>query len=138
MVGSTFEEITLKNEGDRIRVECGFIKEPEIRETTLRALVDTGAATLVINEEVREQLGLMVVGLHEATLANGEKETCRIAETVEVRWKDRFMTCQPWVLPNATEVLLGAIPLENMDLMVDPVDQKLVGRHGDRPEGLIM
>jgi hypothetical protein len=48
------------------------------------------------------------------------------------------MTCRPLVIPNATEVLLGAIPLEDMDLMVDPVGQKLVGRHGDRPESLIM
>jgi hypothetical protein len=41
------------------------------------------------------------------------------------------MTCEAVVLPNATEVLLGAIPLEGMDLMVDPVAEKLVGRHGD-------
>jgi hypothetical protein len=47
------------------------------------------------------------------------------------------MTCQPWVLPGMKEILLGAIPLEDMDLIVDPVDQKLVGKHGDEPVGEI-
>jgi clan AA aspartic protease len=137
-MGTTYEEITLKNDGDKIRVECGYIKEPEIRQATVRALVDTGAGTLVINEEVRNQLGLMILGQREAELANGEKELCKITETVEVLWKDRSMTCRAWLIPNAKEVLLGAIPLEDMDLMVDTVGQKLVGRHGDKPEGMVM
>ncbi|GHU73530.1 hypothetical protein FACS189450_13490 [Spirochaetia bacterium] len=136
MVGSTFEEITLKNDFDVGKARNGLIKEPEIRQTTVRALVDTGAGTLVINEAVRKQLGLIVIGLHKATLANGEPEICRIAETVEVQWKDRSMACRPLIISNATEVLLGAIPLEDMDLMVDPVEQKLVGRHGDKPVGI--
>jgi clan AA aspartic protease len=128
----------LKNAGDKIRVECGLIKETEIRETTVRALVDTGAGTLVINEAVQKKLGLMVKGSREASLANGEKEVIKITETVEVWWKNRFMTCQAWVIPNAKEILLGAIPLEDMDLMVDPVGRKLVGAHGDEPVGMIM
>jgi hypothetical protein len=48
------------------------------------------------------------------------------------------MTCQAWVIPNAKEILLGAIPLEDMDLMVDPAGRKLVGAHGDEPLGMIM
>ncbi|GHU06907.1 hypothetical protein FACS1894151_00470 [Spirochaetia bacterium] len=75
--------------------------------------------------------------LRESKLANGEKVICKIADTVRVYWKDRFMTCDPWVLPGATEVLLGSIPLENMDLMVDPKNRKLVGAHGDEPLGRI-
>jgi hypothetical protein len=47
------------------------------------------------------------------------------------------MTCQPWLMPNAPEVLLGAIPLENMDIMVDPKRQRLVGVHGDQPIGRV-
>jgi hypothetical protein len=47
------------------------------------------------------------------------------------------MTCRPWVVPGAKEVLLGAIPLEDMDLMVDPVRQQLVGVHGDEPGGFL-
>jgi clan AA aspartic protease len=138
MVGTVYEEITLKNDGDKIRVQEGLIKEPDMRKTTVRALVDTGAETLVINEAVQKELGLRVKGLREAFLANNEKVMIKITETVEVWWKDRFMTCQAWVIPNAKEVLLGAIPLEDMDLMVNPVDKKLVGVHGDKPVSMVM
>jgi hypothetical protein len=82
-------------------------------------------------------LGLGVIGEKQATLANNAKETIKIAETVEVHWKNRLMTCQPWVV-SVGRILLGAIPLENMDLMVDPGSQQLVGAHGDEEVGLLL
>jgi clan AA aspartic protease len=100
-------------------------------------VVDTGAGTLVISEAVQKELGLRTEHVRESTLANGEKVVCKIAEAVKVYWKDRSMACEPWVLPGAKEVLLGAIPLEDMDLMVDPKNLKLVGVHGDQPLGMI-
>jgi hypothetical protein len=45
------------------------------------------------------------------------------------------MTCQPWLMPDAPEVLLGAIPLEDMDITVDCYRHCLVGVHGDRQIG---
>jgi clan AA aspartic protease len=137
VMGTVYEDITLKNAGDKIRVECGMIKEPEIRETTIQVVVDTGAPTLIINEVVQKQLGLMTTGLCQASVADGEERVCKITEPVEVHWKNRSMTCQPWVLPGAPKVLLGAIPLEDMDLMVDTRQGKLVGAHGDLPLGHI-
>jgi clan AA aspartic protease len=131
-MGTTYAEITLKNAVDVGMQDRGLIKESEIRQITLRAVADTGADTLVINEAVRAALGLEIEGPAEAWLADGEHHDCSYTEPVKVWWKDRTMTCQPWVLPNAQEVLLGAIPLENMDLMVDPVDQRVVGKHGDQ------
>jgi hypothetical protein len=56
---------------------------------------------------------------------------------VEVHWKNRSTSCEAIVLPNSDEVLLGAIPLEGMDLMVNPVEQVLVGVHGDEPLCLV-
>jgi clan AA aspartic protease len=142
MVGSVYAEIILKNVGDITRVECGLIKESEVRQMTVRSVVDTGAETLVISEAVQKELGLRTVHLRESTLANGETVVCKITETVEVCWRDRFMTCEPWVLPGVSDerpvdVLLGSIPLENMDLMVDSKNRKLVGAHGDKPMGRI-
>jgi clan AA aspartic protease len=137
MVGTVFEEITLKNAWDVGNATHGLIKEPEVRQTTVQSIVDTGAGTLIINEAVQKALGLMTERTHESTLANGKKVVCTITEAVEVCWKDRSMVCQPWVLPGATYVLLGAIPLENMDLIVDPKNQKLIGAHGDQPLGHI-
>ena len=137
-MGTVYAEITLKNSGDVINVRRGFMKKQEIRQTTVKALVDTGAATLVINENVRQELGLEIEGEKKVTLANATSEICKIAEPVEVHWKNRKMTCQPWVFSGKGTVLLGAIPLENMDLAVDMQRQELVGAHGDEEIGIVM
>jgi hypothetical protein len=136
-MGIVRTEITLKNAGDVINMRRGYIKEPEIRQTVVEAVVDTGALNLVINEQLRQQLGLGIVGSKDATLANGVKETVKIADIVEVHWKNRFMACQPWVVGSGN-ILLGAIPLENMDLIVDPSAQQLVGAHGEEEVGLLL
>jgi hypothetical protein len=93
--------------------------------------------TLVINEQLRQQLGLGVVGTKQTTLANDTKETVKIAEAIEVHWKNRSMTCQPWVVGSG-RILLGAIPLEDMDLIVNPAGQELIGAHGDEEIGLLL
>jgi predicted aspartyl protease len=136
-VGIVRAEITLKNAGDVTNVRRGFIKEPEIRQTVVEAVVDTGATTLVINEQLRQQLGLGIVGAKMTTLANNAKQRVQIAEAVDVHWKNRSMTCRPWVV-NTGRILLGLIPLENMDLIVDPKAQELVGEHGDEEVGLLL
>ncbi|MDR1618102.1 MAG: hypothetical protein LBS06_03520 [Treponema sp.] len=46
--------------------------------------------------------------------------------------KDRGISRQAVVTPDANDILLGALPLEGMDLYVDPVNQRLAGVHGDR------
>ena len=136
-MGVVRAEITLKNAGDVASVRRGYIKKPEIRQTMVEAVVDTGALTLVINEKLRRQLGLEIVGTRTATLVNNAKETVKIAEPVEVHWKNRLMTCQPWVV-GAGRILLGLIPLENMDLIVDPVKQEVVGAHGEEEVGFLL
>jgi len=65
--------ITLKNVKDMYKAEFGIIKEQEIRQTTVNALVDTGAWTLVINEAVREKLGLTATKTESGTLADGDQ-----------------------------------------------------------------
>jgi clan AA aspartic protease len=132
IMGTVYTDITLKNAGDKIRVECGLIKEPEIRETTVRAMVDTGAITLVINEAICQHLGLDIQAVSEATLGNDTKAKCKLTSPVEVHWRDRSAVCQALVTSEKGEVLFGAIPLECMDLMVNPVNQELVGAHGDK------
>jgi len=114
-----------------MKAEEGLIKDNEIRQTMVEAMVDTGTGTLVINEELRQRLGLEVKGERRAVLANDAKEMVKIAGPVEIHWKERTTTCQPLVVSDCGEVLLGAIPLEDMDLMVDPVRQVLTGAHGD-------
>ena len=137
-MGTVHVEITLKNARDVGNLAEGLIKAPDIHETTVQAIVDTGAMSLVINEETRQKLGLNIQSEKPARLANGQRVACKITEPVEVHWKDRQTACQALVIPGATTILLGAIPLEGMDLMVNPVSRELVGAHGDEVEYLVL
>ncbi|MDR0313198.1 MAG: clan AA aspartic protease [Treponema sp.] len=130
-MGIVYTEITLKNAGDVINVRRGIIKEPEIRQTTVTALVDTGAGTLVINEAIRQQLGLEIESTQSAELADGSSQTYSKTEVVQIHWKNRNSACKALVVPNTSEVLLGAIPLEDMDLIINPSAQEITGAHGD-------
>jgi clan AA aspartic protease len=132
-MGTFKEEITLENIKDRGVAERGYIKESEIRTLKVDAMPDTGAWTLVINEDVRQKLGLATKKTSRSTLADGKTETYDVTESVEIRWKDRSTVLPAVVVPNAKDILLGALPLEAMDLMVDPAHGRLVGVHGDQP-----
>jgi clan AA aspartic protease len=138
VMGSVYAEITLKNAFDVGNCRRGSIKEEEIHQTTVQALVDTGAPTLIINEAIRRELGLELCGVRPTRMANDTRETIKIVEAAEVHCENREMTCQPWVISGSGEVLLGVIPLENMDLMVDPVNQVLTGVHGEEEVGYLV
>jgi clan AA aspartic protease len=131
-MGLVYAEITLKNTADVLIAKTGIICEQEIRQVTLESLVDTGAWTLVINEALREKLGLDLVDTEPGTLADGTKAIYDVVGPVDVMWKNRKTTCTALVLPNAEDVLLGAIPLEAMDLTINPRSEELVGAHGDQ------
>ena len=130
-MGITYNEITLKNALDVGDVRRGLIKKNEIRQVTVQALVDTGAWTIVINEETREKLGLEVTGYEDSMLADGTKDLFYLVGPLEVWWEDRHHVCEAILMPNATDILLGAIPLEGMDLTINP-KRGLVGKHGDK------
>jgi len=124
--------ITLKNTRDVFKAEEGLIKEPEIRQTAINAIVDTVAWTLVINETIREKLGLSITRTGSGTLADVKYSIYNVAGPLEVRWKNRFVICEALVLPDAEDLLLGAIPLEAMGLIVNPRGEDVAGAHGDQ------
>jgi len=130
-MGTVHATIIIKNEFDIDMVQMGLKNEKEIRQATVETVVDTGAPTLCITEELRSQLGLEIVGERPVAMANGVAEMAKRTKTVEVHWKDRSMSCRPIVVPGGKEILLGAIPMEDMDLIVDPAREELVGAHGD-------
>jgi clan AA aspartic protease len=136
-MGQVFTEITLKNAGDVMLTEHGYKQEQEIRQTTVNILVDTGAGTLVITEALQQELGLRARKEKPVRMANNDSVNVKEADPVEVHWKNRSMVCRPWVIPGAQKALLGLIPLEDMDLMVDPNEQTVVGAHGDEQIGIL-
>jgi clan AA aspartic protease len=124
-------EITIKNAVDVGAAERGYITDAQVRTLTVQALADTGAWTLVIDEDTCQKLGLKLKGPEPGVLADGSTIVYQITEGVEVHWKDRHTVCPALVVPCADEILFGALPMEGMDLIVHPRKEEVVGAHGD-------
>jgi clan AA aspartic protease len=131
-------EITLKNYNDEIFVLEGHKKPDEIRTVTVTAVVDTGSMYMVIPEKLSQKLRLVANGERTVHNANGQRINCKTVETLKVQWKNRDTVVPAIIIPGSEKILLGAIALEGMDLMVNPVNQELVGVHGDREEFLAL
>ena len=136
-MGEVRTEITLVNIGDQNDANREYIPQSQVRRLTVNAMVDAGAWTLVINEAIREKLGLKVKKTGETAVAGGGTVPSQVTESVDVLWKDRETSCRALVLPGEGDVLLGAIPLEGMDLMVHPRKQEVVGAHGETPLSVV-
>jgi clan AA aspartic protease len=124
-MGLVYAEIELFNTEDIGLVNRGYLKSEEIRKTKVRALVDSGAYMLCLNERIVNQLGLRFIMKQTAQLANGAIEDVDIVGPVEVKFLNRSTSCRAMVIPGDNEVLLGAIPMEDMDVIIDPRDQQL-------------
>lgn len=118
-------EIELINSVDLALARKGQLKKKEVKRIEVEALVDTGAYMLVINENVKRQLDLEVLGKETALLADGSEKELEVVGPIEVRFKTRRTTVDALVVPGNSEVLLGAIPLEGMDVLIDPAKQEM-------------
>lgn len=93
-------------------------RRPEIEPVNAAALVDTGAVHLVIPEHVRLQLKLEEQAQKEVTLADGTRRLIPYVGPIEARFKNRVAYVGAVVMGD--EILLGAIPMEDMDLVLLP------------------
>jgi clan AA aspartic protease len=125
-MGLIYAEIELINSFDMLAHKKGLLPDNQIKKMKVKALVDTGAYMLSINEEIKIQLGLEVLDVQEAELADGSLRKVEIVGPVELRFENRRTTVDAAVLPNGAETLLGAIPMEDMDVLIDPKQQKLI------------
>jgi clan AA aspartic protease len=125
-MGLVYAEVELVRGADVILAQEGFIESDQIRRCTVRALVDSGATMLAIPEIVRSQLDLRKINQIEADLADGSSVSLDVVGPVEVRFQNRRTFVEAIVTPNSTTVLLGAIPVEGMDVLIDPKRQRLI------------
>lgn len=125
-MGLVYADIELINGEDLGAARRGFIDQDEVKRMWVNALVDIGSYMLAINENIQEQLQLPVVEKRKAQLANGHIVECDVVAPVELRFKNRQTTCRAMVLPGDSEPLLGAIPLEDMDVIIHPLRQELI------------
>lgn len=121
-----YAEISLINGDDLALVRRNIIGEEEVKRMWVNALVDTGSYMLCINENIQEQLQLPVVEQRKAQMADGTIIDCDVVAPVEVRFKNRRSVQSAMVLPGDSEPLLGAIPLEDMDVLIHPLRQELI------------
>jgi clan AA aspartic protease len=118
-MGAVMTEVKMWNQTDLEDARRGLIPPEAVRTVTLQALVDTGAVTMVIPEDAAQALGLSVIQVHNVTLADGSKRDLpTVGVFVEIL--GRQMLCTAYVTPAGTTPLIGQIPLEYLDLVVDP------------------
>lgn len=98
-------------------------KRSDLAPVEVRALVDTGAVHLCIPERIAIQLGLEEQEKRSVTVANGATQVVPYVGPVRAIFGNRSCFTGAMVLGN--EVLLGAIPMEDMDLVVRPLTQEV-------------
>jgi clan AA aspartic protease len=125
-MGLVYADIELINGEDIVLARRGIIEADEIKRMRINALVDTGSYMLAINENIQEQLQLPIVEKRKAQLANGHIVEYDVVAPIEIRFKNRRSTCSAMVLPADSEPLLGAISLEDMDVLIHPSKQELI------------
>jgi clan AA aspartic protease len=96
---------------------------PDLAPVEVVALADSGALHLCIPEHIQIQLKLDAIDHKEVTLADGSKKLVPYVGPVELRFKSRVGFAGALVLGD--QVLLGAIPMEDMDLIIIPKTRTL-------------
>jgi len=125
-MGSIYADIELINATDLALAKHHHIGEEEVKRMSVHMLVDTGSVYMCINETVQEQLQLSIVEKRKGQLADGSIVEYDIAGPIEVRFKNRRCVVDAMVLPGDNELLLGAIPLEGMDVVIHPYRRELI------------
>jgi len=125
-MGLVYAEIDLLNGGDVYLQRKKLVDEKEVKKVTINALVDSGAYMVTINENVRAQLDLPFIEKQFGRLADETLLELDVVGPVEVRFENRRTTVDAIVLPGNSEILLGSIPMDDMDVLIDPRQQKLV------------
>jgi clan AA aspartic protease len=96
---------------------------PDVQGLDVRALADSGGVHLCIPEHVALQLQLRELERREVVLTDGRRRSVPYMGPVEVRFANR--RCFTGAMVLGDEVLLGAIPMEDMDLVLQPQLQRL-------------
>ncbi len=125
-MGLVYADITLINGEDLILAKRNIIGEEEIKHMTVNMLADSGAYMMAINESIQEQLQLPVKEKRKAQMADGSIKEYEVVGPIEVKFKNRRCSIDAMVLPGDNEPLLGAIPMEDMDILIHPLRQELI------------
>ena len=127
-VGRFSIEFEVANNDDLALMHRGLLPPDQVRRQTIRGVVDSGAAKLVLPKAVVQQLGLRLGDKINVRYADGRRAQRREAEGAYVELLGRHGTFTAIVEPKRQTALVGAIVLEDMDLLVDCQNQRVIPR----------
>lgn len=105
------------------KIELSNPRRGDLMPIEVAALADTGAVHLCIPEHIRELLDLDVQSYKQVTLADGSQRLVPYVGPIELHYRNRIGYAGALVMGD--QVLLGAIPMEDMDLVVIPKTRSL-------------
>jgi predicted aspartyl protease len=131
-MGRTVVPAKIENLEDLYGVHKGTLKPQDVRFVeTPDALVDTGATLLSLPIRMIDQLGLRRLRKRPVRTSAGYVEA-HVCEPVRLTVQGRECTIDVAEVPDMSPVLIGQVPLELLDFIVDPINQRLIGNpeHG--------
>jgi clan AA aspartic protease len=132
-MGLVYADLELVSGDDLVLSRRGYLPNDQIKRLYARSLVDSGATMLAIPEFVKIQLDLQPIRQIEAELADGSSQAYEVVGPVEVRFENRSALVDALVVPNSARVLLGAVPMQTLDVLIDPTRERLIV-NPDSPE----
>jgi predicted aspartyl protease len=118
-MGRVAVEVELTNAEDLVLVKNRVLEPDKVRRVRMPGMVDTGATYLVLPAPAVRQLGVPVAGKVSVRFADQRKGSRTIVENVRVDLLGRHGNFKAIVEPKRADVLIGAIVLEDLDLLVD-------------------
>ena len=125
-MGIIYAEIELINSGDLEMARRHIIGVEEVKSVKVNMLVDSGAYNLCINETIQQQLDLPFIEKRKAVMVNSAVEEFEVVGPVVLKFKNRRTVCNAFVLQGNNEPLLGAIPMEDLDVIIHPQRQEMI------------
>ncbi|MEX2140366.1 MAG: aspartyl protease family protein [Pirellulales bacterium] len=127
-VGRVTIEFDLANYDDVRSAQKGDMDPSQVRRVRMKGIVDTGAARLVLPEKVVDELGLTTAGEVKVRYADQRTAKRRQVRDAWIEYVGRGGVFSAIVEPKRVDALVGAIVLEELDLVVDCTRQTLVPR----------
>jgi predicted aspartyl protease len=130
-MGRVIVDVALTNFTDKALAKVGALPADQVRHLTVSGVVDSGASYLVLPESVTTALGLSVTSKANVQYADGCKTVRPVVGEVNLELKGREGIFKAIVEPDRQTALIGAIVLEDLDLLVDCRRQTLIPRDPD-------
>lgn len=125
-VGRTLTPAIVENIEDLLMVRAGYLKPDKVRRIEIpEALVDAGATFLSLPKRMIQKLGLEFQYTRRGITPGGSRRV-RVYSSVRLSVQDRFCTIDVAEVSDKAPVLIGQIPLEIMDFVVDPRRSKII------------